>query len=203
YARTRYLAIPRSALPASIGATLFPSLDTITPSRPLGRMIHSHFQGIFDLAWNPAPTTTDPADLVARQLLELLAVFCATGETETATDPISGIGAARYADVLNLMTWHCAEPGLAPEQIADRAGLSRSSLYRLFRARGTHFSRELLRIRLERARTLLGAVDERPSGITEVAIRCGFATPSVFSRQFHAAFDMTPSEYRRSLMRRN
>ncbi|MGH8272251.1 MAG: hypothetical protein ACRESG_07995, partial [Gammaproteobacteria bacterium] len=41
YARTRYLAIPRSALPASIGATLFPSLDTITPSRPLGRMIHS------------------------------------------------------------------------------------------------------------------------------------------------------------------
>lgn len=202
YARTRYLMIPRSALPED-GAELASALTAIGRTRPLGRMLHGHFRSLFELAWRPGSPTNAPTVMVARQFLELLGAFCETGDPKpAAATPIASIAEARYDDVLNLMAHHCIEADLAPERIAACAGLSRSSLYRLFRSRDTHFSRELRHLRLERARKLLGARG-RIYSMTELAMRCGFSNSSVFSRQFRATYGMTPSEYRRGLIRRN
>jgi AraC family transcriptional regulator len=52
----------------------------------------------------------------------------------------------------------------------------------------------IARVRLEHAATLLGARPRRP--VTDIALECGFASPSSFSRAFREAYGMTPSDWR-------
>ena len=56
----------------------------------------------------------------------------------------------------------------------------------------------LRRLRLERAKLLLAA-DDRP--VTDVALECGFCSPSHLATSFALAFGLPPSHYR-SMLRR-
>lgn len=81
-------------------------------------------------------------------------------------------------------------------EVADRAGVSKSYLSRIFPAYvGERFSQYLQRLRLERAKELLRFTDER---IYEIAARVGFWNSRYFSRVFHDAVGMTPADYRRA-----
>jgi AraC family transcriptional regulator, positive regulator of tynA and feaB len=83
--------------------------------------------------------------------------------------------------------------------IAQDLGISSRYLHYLFAKSSTTFGRELIRLRVERARELLG--DERfaDTPIGDVASRCGFAEASHFARCFRASFGFSPSDYRRRL----
>jgi AraC-like DNA-binding protein len=54
-------------------------------------------------------------------------------------------------------------------------------------------------LRLERAKKLLLAGGK---SMTEIALDCGFGSSSYLSSSFHQAFKMTPSEYQRSVSKR-
>lgn len=85
---------------------------------------------------------------------------------------------------------------LSDEQVASTVGLSTSHFRYLFRQiTGQPFHKYLLALRLEKARQLLVESD---ASITEIAVRCGFASPAHFSRAFSARFQATPSDLKRS-----
>lgn len=80
------------------------------------------------------------------------------------------------------------------EQIAEALGVSRRTLDRRFeRALGRTVREELVRVRMQSARSLLA---DRTRRIADVARACGYATAASFSRAFRRHAGRWPSDYR-------
>lgn len=89
------------------------------------------------------------------------------------------------------------EEPLPPARIAGALGISTRQLERLFRHHlGTSPKRFINQTRLTRARNLLVQTDQ---SITEVAVACGFTTPSTFSKVYRAHFGVSPVAQRSTL----
>lgn len=87
------------------------------------------------------------------------------------------------------------EEALTRDDIADRVGLSRRQLERLFRRYlNTSPARYYLKLRLNRARTLL---TQTTMPVTEVAFASGFTSASHFSKCYRDMFGRTPRAERR------
>jgi AraC-like DNA-binding protein len=67
---------------------------------------------------------------------------------------------------------------------------------------GTTFSKELMSIRLERARRHLADPQFSHLSISEVGWRCGFTDSSHFARRFHQCYGLSPRAYRRESLPR-
>lgn len=88
------------------------------------------------------------------------------------------------------------EEALSRDDIADRVGLSRRQLERLFRRYlNTSPARYYLKLRLNRARTLL---TQTTMPVTEVAFASGFTSASHFSKCYRDMFGRTPRAERRN-----
>jgi AraC family transcriptional regulator len=84
---------------------------------------------------------------------------------------------------------------LSGQRLAEECGLSVRQFSRAFRkATGVSPHKYLLRLRLMAARRLLMHSGRR---LDEVALACGFADQSHFTRAFTAAERMPPGEWRR------
>ncbi len=78
--------------------------------------------------------------------------------------------------------------------VAAEFGISSRTLQRYLAAAGRNHSEIVQEVRRERACELL----TRPSfSISQIARRTGFASPSGFSRAFHAWTGLSPRDYRR------
>lgn len=87
------------------------------------------------------------------------------------------------------------------DDLADLARVSRFHFVRMFRAaKGESPHRFLLRLRVERAASLLGAAD---LPIAAVAHACGFADQAHLTRQFRAAKGASPGAFRAALAARS
>lgn len=87
------------------------------------------------------------------------------------------------------------EEALTRDEIAERVGLSRRQLERLFRRYlNTSPARYYLKLRLNRARTLL---TQTTMPVTEVAFASGFTSASHFSKCYRDMFGRTPRAERR------
>ncbi|MFF5174361.1 GlxA family transcriptional regulator [Micromonospora sp. NPDC000089] len=101
-------------------------------------------------------------------------------------DPIAG--------VLEWALRHLAEP-LSVERLADVAHMSRRTFIRAFQAStGITPALWVRRQRLDEARRLLESTD---LSIGQVAAVCGFGSVVTLRQSFAAAFDTSPSDYRR------
>jgi len=84
--------------------------------------------------------------------------------------------------------------GITVEELARQISISRSVLYRLFIEEVGHsMVEELGRVRINHAKNLLSTTTIK---INEITTRCGFSGNISFSRAFHNAVGMSPSEYR-------
>lgn len=81
-------------------------------------------------------------------------------------------------------------------EIAQAHGISLRYLHAIYSANGTSYGRELIRLRLERARRLLLASPESNNSIEDIAWQCGFSDTSHFRRRFRAQFGVSPSAMR-------
>ena len=87
------------------------------------------------------------------------------------------------------------EEALSRDEIANRVGLSRRQLERLFRSYlSTSPARYYLKLRLNRARKLL---TQTTMPVTEVAFASGFTSASHFSKCYRDMFGRTPRAERR------
>jgi AraC-like DNA-binding protein len=91
---------------------------------------------------------------------------------------------------------HLADPGLTPEQIAAAHGVSVRQLYNVLRRGGVGLEQWIITKRLEAARALLSSPAHDQLTVAAVAARCGMPNASWFGRRFHAAYGMTPREWR-------
>ena len=82
-------------------------------------------------------------------------------------------------------------------ELAGLAGMSEFHFSRVFkRAAGLSPARYFIRLRMERARELLG---DPTRNILEVGLEVGYSSASHFANLFRRETGLTPTEYRRSL----
>ena len=136
-----------------------------------------------------------PPGVVAEQIASLLAL--AGGPIGSSSSRSNDLTERLYQALRD--RYH--EIGLTPAAIAAGLGLSARYLHYLFAKRGTTFGRELVRVRLERSRDLLGDRRFSDAPIGELAARCGFTEASHFARCFRNSFGLAPNDYRRRLRR--
>ncbi len=102
----------------------------------------------------------------------------------------------RLAQAIRIMRQHIEQP-LATNEVAETIGVSTRQLERLFAQHlQTSPKRFMMDLRLARARTLLVHTD---MSIVEIALACGFVSPSHFSRVYQKAFGTRPNRQRRHL----
>lgn len=102
----------------------------------------------------------------------------------------------RMIDKLNALLEESLDNfALSPEAICQRLGLSRAQLHRLVKQESQLSITLYIRQRkLEKARNLLSETDLR---ISEIAYLVGIESPQNFSKYFTAAFQISPTEFRK------
>lgn len=124
---------------------------------------------------------------------EPLVVPCRGVRARRSTDTLA-VASPVLRRALQILSARLANPpGMA--QLAERVGVSRATLDRLFlRELGRPAHAELLRRRLARAKELLR---DPAVPVAEVSRRCGFCNPGYFAAAFARAEGATPRRWRR------
>ena len=130
----------------------------------------------------------DLAALVADQMI--YAPVRAQQEEQRFSVPARiGVRHPRLVSIIQVMEQNLEDP-ISPSVLAKDAGMSTRQLERLFRRYLNRSpKRYYMEIRLQRARTLLLQTD---MSVINVALACGFTSPSHFSKCYRNFFDRTP-----------
>jgi AraC-like DNA-binding protein len=112
-----------------------------------------------------------------------------------AAAPHPGPGMPQKERVRRAIRQHIGSARLTPDRLAVLAGLSRSSLYRLFEAEGG-VARYVQSVRLSMAQLAICDPAQARESIAAIAEAHGFPDPSVFARAFKQAYGVTPREAR-------
>ena len=100
-----------------------------------------------------------------------------------------GVRHPKLAQVIQMMEGHIEDP-ISPAVLAREVGLSARQLERLFRRYLNRSpKRYYMQLRLQRARSLLLQTD---MSVIAIAMACGFASPSHFSKCYRAQYATTP-----------
>ncbi|QJU59283.1 AraC family transcriptional regulator [Sphingomonas sp. AP4-R1] len=84
-------------------------------------------------------------------------------------------------------------------RVAAALGISPRYLHKILAREQTTYGRELIRIRLERASTMLRDRRFDALSVADVGWRCGFCDASHFSKRFRDAYGVTPGAFRAAL----
>ena len=100
-----------------------------------------------------------------------------------------GVRHPKLSQVIQMMEANIEEP-ISPALLAKEVGMSTRQLERLFRRYLNRSpKRYYMELRLQKARNLLMQTD---MSVINVALACGFASPSHFSKCYRAHYDTTP-----------
>ncbi len=106
-----------------------------------------------------------------------------------------GVRHAKLSKVIQMMELNIEEP-ISPSILARDVGMSTRQLERLFRRYLNRSpKRYYMELRLQKARNLLMQTD---MSVINVALSCGFASPSHFSKCYRGHYDTTPYRERGS-----
>ncbi len=136
----------------------------------------------------------DLANLVADQLI--YTSIRTDQDTQRLSVPTRiGVRHPKLSQVIQMMETNIEEP-ISPSTLAKDVGMSTRQLERLFRRYLNRSpKRYYMELRLQKARNLLMQTD---MSVINVALACGFASPSHFSKCYRAHYDTTPYRERGS-----
>lgn len=107
-----------------------------------------------------------------------------------------GVRHPKLANVIKMMEENIEEP-ISPSLLAQDVGMSTRQLERLFRRYLDRSpKRYYMELRLQKARNLLMQTD---MSVINVALACGFTSPSHFSKCYRSQYDTTPYRERGTL----
>ncbi|MDQ7079322.1 MAG: GlxA family transcriptional regulator [Paracoccaceae bacterium] len=136
----------------------------------------------------------DLANVVADQMI-YTSIRTDRDEQRLSIPTRIGVRHPKLATVLRMMEDNIEEP-VSPAQLARDVGMSTRQLERLFRRYLDRSpKRYYMELRLQKARNLLLQTD---MSVINVALACGFASPSHFSKCYRAHYDITPYRERGS-----
>ncbi len=130
----------------------------------------------------------DVANTVADQLIY------STPRTDQDTQRLSiptriGVRHPKLSQVIQMMEGNIEDP-MSPAELAEEVGMSTRQLERLFRRYLNRCpKRYYMELRLQKARNLLMQTD---MSVINVALACGFASPSHFSKCYRSHYNTTP-----------
>ena len=179
------------------------ALKTAYPEILLGRALYVIDRDRVTCAGGVAPLDLMHALIAARHgavFAQQVSDWFLHTDIRPASGPQRGSLVERYGvrdrhviAALELMENHIADP-LEGAQLAKAVGLSLRQLERLFRDRLARTPMQQYRaIRLDRARTL---IRQTTLSLAEVALACGFASTSHFSREYRKRYSTTPGAER-------
>ena len=130
----------------------------------------------------------DLANAVADQLI--YSAIRTDQDTQRLSIPTRiGVRHPKLSQVIQKMEQNIEEP-ISPSTLARNVGMSTRQLERLFRRYLNRSpKRYYMELRLQKARNLLMQTD---MSVINVALACGFASPSHFSKCYRAHYDTTP-----------
>ena len=136
----------------------------------------------------------DLANLVADQLI--YSSIRTDQDTQRLSVPTRiGVRHPKLSQVIHMMESNIEEP-ISPAILAKDVGMSTRQLERLFRRYLNRSpKRYYMELRLQKARNLLMQTD---MSVINVALACGFASPSHFSKCYRAHYETTPYRERGS-----
>ncbi len=106
-----------------------------------------------------------------------------------------GVRHPKLSQVIQMMEGNIEDP-MSPADLADEVGMSTRQLERLFRRYLNRSpKRYYMELRLQKARNLLMQTD---MSVINVALACGFASPSHFSKCYRSHYSTTPYRERGS-----
>jgi AraC family transcriptional regulator, glycine betaine-responsive activator len=134
------------------------------------------------------------ANLVADQLI--YTSIRTDQDTQRLSIPTRiGVRHPKLSAVIHMMEENIEEP-ISPALLARRVGMSTRQLERLFRRYLNRSpKRYYMELRLQKARNLLMQTD---MSVINVALACGFTSPSHFSKCYRAHYSITPYRERGS-----
>lgn len=136
----------------------------------------------------------DMANAVADQLI--YSSIRTDQDTQRLSVPTRiGVRHPKLSQVIQMMEANIEEP-ISPSILAQDVGMSTRQLERLFRRYLNRSpKRYYMELRLQKARNLLMQTD---MSVINVALACGFASPSHFSKCYRSHYDTTPYRERGS-----
>jgi AraC-like DNA-binding protein len=139
-----------------------------------------------------------PGEVVCEQVASLLTLAMSPSSAEAAADRNRKL----LPQITQTLRENAHDEALSPAKVARIQGISKRYLHALFAAEGTTFGKELMSIRLERARRHLGDPQLRNLSISQIAWRCGFTCSSHFARRFQQRYGVSPRALRAASERR-
>lgn len=103
---------------------------------------------------------------------------------------------ALLARLRGLMREGFEDPDFSPQILADRAGISKRYVHQVLADSGSTFGRELIELRLGRAKQMLADPRYGAWTVAQVAMECGFSDQSHFARRFRQRYGVAPSSER-------
>ncbi|MFH8610088.1 helix-turn-helix domain-containing protein [Streptomyces sp. NPDC018029] len=163
---------------------------------PMYDLVLNHLRGVWR---DPGRLEADPgAGALATATTELVrALLLSAAHAEDSPTVRSTMDDTLVTRVLAYARRHLADRDLTPERIAQEHAVSVRRLYLLLNDAGISLEQWLITERLAKAREMLAAPRYDRLTVAAVAARCGFSSPSHFSRRFQAAYGASPSEWRR------
>lgn len=182
------LVVPRPLLAAAVTDVDRLHGMVLERDRAVTRMLSAH---VTALAGQAARFSPGDGDIVSAATVALIARSL-DGKAAGSVDRVP-IAASPLRRALAHIKQNLHDPALGPALLADRFGLSRATLYRMFEPMGG--VAELIR-----NRRLTAAAIELASGkgrrVSEIARHWGFADDSNFSRAFRLHFGIAPRDAR-------
>ncbi|GGZ02733.1 helix-turn-helix transcriptional regulator [Streptomyces poonensis] len=163
---------------------------------PLHGLVLNHLREVFR---DPARLEADPgAGSLASATTELVrALLLSAAHAEETAEVRSVMDDTLLTRIMAYARRRLADRDLTPERIAAEHAVSVRRLYVLLNEAGISLEQWLITERLGKARQMLASARYDRLTVAAVATRCGFSSPSHFSRRFRAAYGVTPSEWRR------
>ncbi|MFE7526841.1 AraC family transcriptional regulator [Kitasatospora sp. NPDC057542] len=163
---------------------------------PLHDLVLEHLRGVHR---DPDRLETDPGvQALGSATTELVrALLLSAAHAEQSPEVRATMNETLLTRIMTYARSHLADGELTPERIAAEHAISVRRLYTLLSAAGISLEQWLIEERLRKAQRMLASRRYDRLTIAAVSARCGFSSPSHFSRRFQAAHGMSPSEWRR------
>lgn len=131
---------------------------------------------------------------VGQQLTDLL-VLSLQEDDRTLTSGGSSVREAHLTRIESVVRRSLHDPGLDPDQIASRCGISTRYLHQLFRDTNQTLGQWIRDQRLNACREALSDPSNKQT-ISEIAYSFGFSDHAQFSRAFRNQFGFSPKDFR-------
>ncbi|MFD8011594.1 AraC family transcriptional regulator [Streptomyces sp. NPDC058955] len=164
---------------------------------PLHGLVLSHLRALWR---DPAVLESDPgAPALAAATTALTRALLLSAAHDAGAAPVRDAMADTLVTRVDAyVRRNYADRELTAQRVALVHAVSVRSLYAALQKEGLSLEQMIITRRLEAARVMLADPCQRLLGVAAVAARCGFASPSHFTRRFTSAYGMSPSEWRRT-----